>query len=73
MRLIPASSAIAMKLQNERSTPGSPSEVVVKLSLLPKKLVKTVAAAPLKVLCPDRYSGKGGVSSSSFHAGAACV
>jgi len=40
MRLMPASSAASEKLLNEREIPGVPSEVLVKLTLSPKKDVK---------------------------------
>ena len=42
-------------------TPGVSKELVVELTLLPNNPVKIVSAAPLRVLCPETYSGKGGV------------
>src|SRR5947208_2393668 len=72
MRLIPASAAASLKRWNERRTPGSASEVVVKLtSSVPKNFASAAAAAPLKVLCPEVYVGNGGVGKSGFHAGSA--
>ena len=54
MRLWPASAAAAEKLENERVTPGTPCEVVVKAVLsLPKTRAMIVAAAALNVLCPE--------------------
>src|SRR4051794_826564 len=72
MRLIPASSAAAQKLGNRRFTPGRPSDVVSNLiSSVPKNSARTVAAAPLKLLCPDVYDGNDGVvrSGSQFGSG----
>jgi hypothetical protein len=40
---------------------GRVMEPLLKLKLVPKALVNTALAAPLKVLCPETYSGKGGV------------
>src|SRR4051794_26193149 len=74
MRLRPASSAASEKRLNERVTPGKVSEVVVKrTSSVPKKEARTAAAAPLKVLCPEVYDGKGGVVSSGAQLGSGAV
>src|SRR2546425_5547217 len=64
MRLIPASCAAALKEEKLRTTPGISSDSVVKGMSPPKRAASTAAAAPLKVLCPDVYSGNGGVTSS---------
>ena len=45
MRLMPASSAASEKLSKERVTPGNPTELLVILTLLPKKEVIGVALA----------------------------
>src|SRR5262245_8910802 len=72
MRLMPASAAASLKRWNERTTPGMASEVEVKLtSSVPKNFASAAAAAPLKVLCPDTYDGKGGVFNSGVHCGSA--
>src|SRR5262249_46669617 len=72
MRLRPASSAADWKLANDRSTPGSASELVTNGSP-PNNRVRTVAAAPLKVLWPEMYSGNGGVAISGSQLGSAAV
>ena len=41
--------------------------------MLPRMLLRIVAAAPLKAECPDTYSGKGGVTSNGFQSGSAVV
>src|SRR5437870_2371463 len=65
MRLMPASSAAWENELKLRVTPGRSSESVVKGVLSePKKAASTTAAAPLKVLWPEMYSGNGGVTSS---------
>src|SRR5215203_991342 len=70
MRLIPASSAAARKDSNERVTPGSPSEVVEKLTRsVPKNAASAAAADPLNELCPDVYAGNGGVGRSGVQVG----
>ena len=51
----------ASKLANERVTPGQAERGVVKPTCAPKTASSTVAAAPLKVLWPETYSGNGGV------------
>src|SRR5579871_1835406 len=74
MRLRPASSAAARKELNDRVTPGTPSEVTVKRTpSASQKSASTAAAAPLNVLWPDVYDGKGGVSSSGDHSLSASV
>src|SRR5690606_36102421 len=66
-RLMPASLAAASKPEKLRTTPGVPSEVVEKgMASLPKNDANTVAAPRLKVLCPDVYSGNGGVGISEL-------
>lgn len=65
MRLAPLSSAAWLKLAKERTKAGNSSEGTVKgMASVPKKLANTVAAAPLKVLWPEQYSGNGGVNSN---------
>src|SRR6266568_981516 len=72
MRLMPASAAASLKLLNERTTPGSASEVVLKLtSSVPKNFASAPAAAPLKVLWPETYDGNGGVFNSGVHSASA--
>ena len=77
MRLRPASLAASSKLANVRSTgrPATrkPGDADVKPTLAPKTLVSTAAAAPLKVLWPETYSGNGGVMSNEVQAGSATV
>src|SRR5687767_11579203 len=68
MRLIPASSAASEKDEKLRATPGRSSEKVVNAtSSRPKNAARTVAPAALNVLCPEVYSGNGGVASSGVH------
>src|SRR5262245_55176014 len=70
MRLIPASSAAALKESNGLVTPGSPSEVEENFTRsVPKKVARAVEAAPLNELCPDVYAGKGGVGRRGVHFG----
>ncbi|MEO7318256.1 MAG: hypothetical protein ABIZ56_04640 [Chthoniobacteraceae bacterium] len=65
MRLRPAAAAASEKEWKLRENPCITSEVVEKaISSEPKKAARTVAAALLKVLWAEVYSGKGGVSSS---------
>src|SRR5262245_32237175 len=65
MRLNPLSSAADAKEGKERCTPGKSSEPTVKAtSSVPKNKARTAAAAPLKVLWPEVYSGNGGVSNN---------
>ena len=65
--------AAALKLLKLRLVFGKLIEPELKLKLLPKACVKTVAAAPLKVLCPEAYSGKGGVLIKGCQLGSAIV
>ena len=44
-----------------------------RILFVPKNTLRTVAAAPLKVLWPEMYSGKGGVTSSGVQAGSGFV
>src|SRR4051794_8650915 len=70
MRLIPASSAAALNLSNDRVTPGNPSEVVENFTRsVPKNAARTAAAAPLNELCPEVYDGNGGVGKSGVQSG----
>src|SRR5262245_30774092 len=72
MRLMPASPAAALKLSKRRVTPGIASEVDSNVILsLPKNEASAAAAAPLKVLWPEVYDGKGGVLSSDSQFGSA--
>jgi hypothetical protein len=48
-------------------------EPLLKLKLAPKAFVNTADAAPLKVLCPEMYSGKGGVLINGSQFGSALV
>src|SRR5437667_5967919 len=74
MRLMPASSAASENELKLRDTPGRSSELVAKGMLSePKKAASTVAAAPLNVLWPEVYSGKGGVTSSGVQVGSLVV
>src|SRR5688572_7348653 len=69
MRLIPLSSAACENEVKLRDAPGRSSENVVNGILSdPKKTASTTAPAPLNVLCPDVYSGNGGVAKSGSHA-----
>jgi hypothetical protein len=65
--------AAASKLVKLRVIFGKPTEPLLKLKLAPKALVKTADAAPLKVLCPEMYSGKGGVFNKGSQFGSAVV
>src|ERR1700761_6455519 len=65
MRLRPASSAAALKLSNERVTPGSVGEVTENESWSPKKRASTSAPAALIVLCAPGYEGSAGVLPAS--------
>src|SRR6266851_466225 len=65
MRLTLASFAAAEKLVNERSTPGSTSEVTAKLSRsLWKKVASTSAPAALTTACAPGYDGSSAVVAS---------
>ena len=74
MRLMPASAAASENEWKLREKPGIASDVVENaISSEPKNAASTVAAALLKVLWPEVYSGKGGVSMSGVHAGSFSV
>ena len=57
MRASLTSSSAAVKLVNERITPGILSESTENAVLLPKRCDSTTAAEPLTVEWPDGYSG----------------
>ena len=73
-RDIPAASAALEKVGKESvrssagTTPGSPVEVPARMVTdtpnvsLPVKDLRTSAAAAEKTLCPEKYSGNGGVT-----------
>ena len=64
MRLIPTSAAASEKEWKLRENPCMASDVVENATSSEPKNAASTAAALLKVLWPDVYSGKGGVSSS---------
>src|SRR5829696_429345 len=77
-RDMPASSAASVSVFQDRTmslagvTPGSIAELQAGMvtlapnaSLFPYIIVRTVRPAALNVLCPDTYSGKGGVTTFS--------
>src|SRR5262245_59360233 len=73
-RLTADSAAACEKLVNERLPTAASSDGTVKAMLsVPKKLLSTVAAAPLNVLWPEVYEGKFGVTSSGAQVGSAVV
>src|SRR6478609_3283009 len=65
MRLSPASVAAALKLSNDRVTPGSAGEVTANDWRSPKKLASTSAPAALIVLCAPGYDGSAAVLTES--------
>src|SRR3954468_13431640 len=74
MRLCPASAAAWAKLEKWRGatwSAGSPRSL--KANRGPKNAVRRVAAAALKVLCPEMYAGNGGVTRSGVQVGSATV
>src|SRR5947209_16260388 len=73
MRLRPASCAAWSKLVNDRWKAGCPSAWSVKATWSLKNEVSTVLAAALNVLCPDTYSGNGGVTISGCQVGSGVV
>src|SRR5438094_79945 len=65
IRLSADSCAASEKLVNERAGTAEFSLGNVNaIWLVPKKLLSTVAAAPLKLECPEIYVGNGGVTIS---------
>ena len=57
-----------------RTTPGSASELLVNATLsVPKNRASTVAAAAPNVLCPEMFSGNGGVTMNGCHVGSGAV
>src|ERR1044071_633583 len=74
MRLMPASCAACEKELKVRGVPGMSSDVVVnEMSSEPNTTPSTAAAAPLKVLWPEMYSGKFGVTRNGVHVGSLTV
>src|ERR1700746_3470119 len=65
MRLSPASDAAALKLSNDRVTPGSAGDVTANDWSSPKKLASTSAPAALIVLCAPGEEGAEGVLPAS--------
>src|SRR5689334_2568828 len=65
MRLRPASCVAALKLSNERVTPGSTGDVSENDWSSPKKAASTSAPAALIVLCAPGYDGSAGVLPAS--------
>ena len=57
-----------------RRTPGRSSDPAENgIRSEPRNQASTTAAAPLKVLCPDVYSGNGGVASNGIQDGSGSV
>ena len=62
------SMAASEKEEKERTgSPNSTSTSSSKASESPNILIKTMEAADEATLCPDRYSGNGGVCKIGFH------
>src|SRR5262249_32033507 len=73
IRLLPASCAASVNLSNDRTSPGKPGDVMLKLTRSPKNEASAWAADSLWMACKDTYDWWLGVAIRGVQVGSALV